>query len=58
MKDNNTPILGDRKYGVKDGFRSMMLLASRIEFIHPITRKIINIDLGIPKEYLSVIEKS
>ena len=51
MKDNNTPILGDRKYGVKDGYRSMMLLANHIFFVHPITRERIHIDLGIPKEY-------
>ncbi len=52
MKDNNTPILGDRKYGIKDGFRHMMLLAKKIEFIHPITHKTITIDLGIPNDYL------
>ena len=56
MKDNNTPILGDRKYGIKDGYRNMMLLANRIVFIHPITRERIEIDLGIPKEYLKVFE--
>ena len=54
MKDNNTPILGDHKYGIKDGYRRMMLLASRIELMHPITRKVINIDLGIPDEYLKL----
>ncbi|MBQ6284946.1 MAG: RluA family pseudouridine synthase [Bacilli bacterium] len=52
MKDNNTPILGDRKYGIKDGFRHMMLLAKRIEFIHPVTHKTINIDLEVPGDYL------
>ena len=52
MKDNNTPILGDRKYGIKDGFRHMMLLAKRIEFIHPLTHKTINIDLEVPCDYL------
>ena len=48
MKDNNTPILGDRKYGIKDGYRKMMLLANEIKFIHPITKEIIHIDLKIP----------
>ena len=56
MKDNNAPILGDRKYGIKDGYRNMMLLASRLFFVHPITRERINIDLGIPNEYLKVFE--
>jgi 23S rRNA pseudouridine1911/1915/1917 synthase len=54
MKDNNTPILGDRKYGKKDGFRNMMLTANNIIFHHPITKEIINIDIGIPKEYMEV----
>jgi len=54
MKDNNTPILGDRKYGKKDGFRNMMLTANNIIFNHPITKEKINIDIGIPKEYLEV----
>ena len=56
MKDNNTPILGDRKYGIKDGFRHMMLLANKLEFIHPITHEKINIDIGIPDEYKKQIK--
>ncbi len=52
MKDNNTPILGDRKYGRKDGFRHMMLLAKKLEFIHPVTHQKVLVDLGIPEEYL------
>ena len=56
MKDNNTPILGDRKYGKKDGFRNMMLTANNIIFNHPITKEKINIDIGIPKEYIEVFE--
>lgn len=55
MKDNNTPILGDRKYGKKDGYRNMMLLANRIEFVHPVTKQVINIDIGIPEEYTKVV---
>lgn len=57
MKDNNTPIVGDRKYGKKDGFRHMMLFANRIEFIHPVTHQMINIDLGIPDEYKKHLKK-
>ena len=56
MKDNNTPILGDRKYGKKDGYRKMMLLANEIKFIHPITKQIIHIDLKIPNEYSKIVE--
>ena len=54
MKDNKTPILGDRKYGFKDNYRNMLLLASKIMFVHPITRERIEIDLGIPDNYLKV----
>ena len=56
MKDNNTPILGVRKYGKKDGYRKMMLLANEIKFIHPITKQIIHIDLKIPNEYSKIVE--
>ena len=56
MKDNNTPILGDRKYGIKDGYRKMMLLANEIKFIHPITKEMIHIDLKIPNEYSKIVE--
>jgi len=56
MKDNNTPILGDKKYGKKDGFRKMMLLAKRLEFIHPITHEKITIDLDIPNDYFKQIK--
>ena len=51
MSDNNTPILGDKKYGIKDNYRNMMLLANRVKFNHPITKELIDIDLGIPNEY-------
>ena len=40
MKDNNTPILCDRKYGKKDGFRNMMLTANNIIFNHLRVQKI------------------
>ena len=57
MKDNKTPIVGDRKYGVKDGFRNMLLIHNRLFFVHPITRERIDIKLEIPKLYLDTIEK-
>ncbi len=57
MKDNKTPILGDRKYGIKDGFRNMLLEANRIFFVHPITRERIDIKLDIPSVYLNIFKK-
>ena len=56
MADNKTPILGDRKYGKKDGYRKMMLLANELEFNHPVTKEHINIKLDIPNEYKKVVE--
>lgn len=55
MKDNNSPILGDKKYGKKDGFRNMLLNANYISFIHPITKERIEVDTGIPTEFVSVL---
>ena len=48
---NNTPILGDKKYGIKDNAKHLMLLANFLEFTHPITKQKITIKLDIPKEY-------
>lgn len=56
MKENNTPILGDRKYGKKDGYRNMLLHANEIILNHPITKEVIHIDLGIPANYKKVFE--
>lgn len=57
MKDNNTPILGDRKYGIKDGYRNMMLFANELCFSHPVTHQEINVKMEIPNDYLKVIKK-
>lgn len=56
MKDNKTPILGDRKYGIKDGYRNMLLEANRLMFVHPITRQRIDIKLEIPELYLKIFD--
>ncbi len=58
MKDNKTPIVGDRKYGIKDGYRNMLLEASRVFFVHPITRERLDIKLDIPELYLKIFEKT
>ena len=56
MKDNKTPIVGDRKYGKKDNSRKMLLMANKIEFIHPVTKQNIIIELPIPDEYEGYVE--
>jgi len=55
MKYNNTPILGDKKYGIKDGFKEMYLMANKLEFIHPITKERIDINIPIPNSYLNIL---
>ena len=57
MKDNNTPIVGDKKYGIKDNFKCMYLFAYKISFNHPITKELINIELDIPNNYFELIKK-
>lgn len=57
MKDNNTPILGDSKYGLNDNIKYMYLYAYKIEFIHPISKKNIIINLDIPKKYIDIINR-
>lgn len=39
----NLPILGDKKYGVKDKYKRLYLHANQIVFKHPVTNKGINI---------------
>ena len=57
MKDNNTPIVGDKKYGIKDNSKYMYLFAYKICFSHPITKKLIDIELDIPDKYFELIKK-
>ena len=56
MKDNNTPIVGDKKYGIKDGYRNMFLIANRLFLVHPITRERLDIKMSIPNEYERVFK--
>ena len=51
------PIIGDKKYGINDEYKTMFLFANRISFYHPITKELIDIELDIPNEYLNIIKK-
>lgn len=44
----NHPILGDKKYGLKDNEKRLMLHAYKIKFLHPITNKKIEIKTPLP----------
>ena len=50
------PIVGDKKYGVKDSIKNMCLVANTIEFIHPKTNKKITIDIDIPKSMINLFK--
>ena len=53
MKENNTPVLGDSKYGKKG--KRMYLHAYKLELINPKTKKIMKFETEIPKEFNGVI---
>ena len=55
MKDNGTPILGDHKYGPKDGYRRMYLHAYKLVIVHPINGKILEFETDIPNEFIKLI---
>ena len=50
FSENNTPIVGDKKYGSKIKSR-LLLHASKLEFIDPRTNKLMVIEAKIPKEF-------
>ncbi len=52
MKDNNTPIVGDKKYGAETNpINRLGLHAYKIIFNHPITHQEIIIEDKLPKEF-------
>ena len=51
MKENNTPILGDNKYGIKNNAKRMYLHAYKLELIDPLTKKFIKFETKLPKEF-------
>jgi 23S rRNA pseudouridine1911/1915/1917 synthase len=55
FKEINHPILGDRKYGIKDSFKHLYLCANEICFVHPKTKEKIHIKLEVPKEFIKLV---
>lgn len=56
MKDINHPIVGDKKYGSKSNLINRMALhAYYLEFIHPITKENIKIELKMPQEFDKIV---
>lgn len=57
LADMGNSIVGDKKYGIKsDPIRRMALHANYIEFIHPITKEKIVLDIDIPNSFLSLLK--
>ena len=57
MNDINHSILGDKKYGIKCKEKRMYLHAYYLKFNHPITNKIIELELDVPNSFMSIINK-
>ena len=58
MQELGHPIVGDDKYGcTKNPFKRLGLHASRLEFIHPITKELISISAPVPGIFKGPFEK-
>jgi len=55
MSENNTPIVGDKKYGSKQKSR-LMLHAKTLELVDPRTNKILTITKDAPVEFYEMME--
>ena len=51
MKDINHPILGDKKYGIKDNSKRLMLHCYELTLINPKTNKKMEFICKVPKEF-------
>lgn len=58
MHDIGNPIVGDDKYGcTKNPLKRLGLHASRLEFLHPITKELISIKAPVPNIFYGPFEK-
>lgn len=56
LSEKGYPIIGDKKYKSKDNsIKRLCLHANTLEFIHPITKKLVSISSPIPKEFNKLI---
>lgn len=57
MNDLGFPVAGDKKYGAKtDPIKRLCLHADTIEFIHPLTGKLMEFKSALPKSFLPLIK--
>lgn len=57
FSDINHPIVGDSKYGKKDGVRRLCLHANYICFSHPKNNSKVELDIDIPDLFIKLIDK-
>lgn len=56
MNDVGYPIVGDKKYGIKDDAKRMYLHAYKLTICHPITNKIMTFETDVPNEFIKLIK--
>lgn len=57
LSEQGTPIVGDKKYKCKTNpIKRLCLHANILEFIHPVSKKIISINCDIPNEFNKIIK--
>ncbi len=55
MKEKEMPILGDKKYGIKDSSSRLMLHAYELSFIYPKEKKKYQFQTPIPNDFLKIV---
>jgi 23S rRNA pseudouridine1911/1915/1917 synthase len=56
--DNGCPVVGDKKYGVKEpGIKRLCLHAASIAFIHPFTKEPMNFETKVPAYFEMLLNK-
>lgn len=56
FSENHTPIVGDKKYRAKTNpVKRLCLHANMLEFIHPVTKKLIHLETPLPDNIKSLI---
>ena len=51
----NNPILGDKKYGIKDKFSRLYLHANRLKIYYPVIKKDILFETQVPVEFKKIM---
>ena len=58
LSENGHPVVGDKKYKCRTNpIKRLCLHANILEFIHPVSKKLIHIECEYPKEFNKVIKK-